>query len=262
MRILFHRAVCVCILSVVDSALRAASLVPENRAVRAAVAVARFRTWLDGRRNRAPAVGYRRRAADAGGGLCIEWRHRAGESARVRGVLLGTGHRRCVFDGALCAHGTRSRHRQALGLCAVTHTGNRVGRNTMEWLTYDVLRVIWWALLGVLLIGFAVMDGFDLGVGTLLPFVARTDIERRVMINSIGPTWEGNQVWFILGGGAMFAAFPLLYAAAFSGFYFAMLLILVALILRPVGFDFRNKLKNERWRAFWDYALFIGGFVP
>ncbi len=132
----------------------------------------------------------------------------------------------------------------------------------MEWLTYDVLRVIWWALLGVLLIGFAVMDGFDLGVGTLLPFVARTDIERRVMINSIGPTWEGNQVWFILGGGAIFAAFPLLYAAAFSGFYFAMLLILVALILRPVGFDFRNKLKNERWRAFWDYALFIGGFVP
>src|SRR5690606_28990818 len=154
------------------------------------------------------------------------------------------------------------RHRQALGLCAVTHTGNRVRRNTMEWLTYDVLRVIWWALLGVLLIGFAVMDGFDLGVGTLLPFVARTDIERRVMINSIGPTWEGNQVWFILGGGAIFAAFPLLYAAAFSGFYFAMLLILVALILRPVGFDFRNKLKNERWRAFWDYALFIGGFVP
>jgi cytochrome d ubiquinol oxidase subunit II len=132
----------------------------------------------------------------------------------------------------------------------------------MEWLTYDVLRVIWWALLGVLLIGFAVMDGFDLGVGTLLPFVARTDIERRVMINSIGPTWEGNQVWFILGGGAIFAAFPLLYAAAFSGFYFAMLLILVALILRPVGFDFRNKLKHERWRAFWDYALFIGGFVP
>lgn len=132
----------------------------------------------------------------------------------------------------------------------------------MEWLTYDVLRVIWWALLGVLLIGFAVMDGFDLGVGTLLPFVARTDIERRVMINSIGPTWEGNQVWFILGGGAIFAAFPLLYAAAFSGFYFAMLLILVALILRPVGFDFRNKLKHARWRAFWDYALFIGGFVP
>lgn len=132
----------------------------------------------------------------------------------------------------------------------------------MEWLTYDVLRVIWWALLGVLLIGFAVMDGFDLGVGALLPFVARSDIERRVMINSIGPTWEGNQVWFILGGGAIFAAFPVLYAAAFSGFYFAMLLILIALILRPVGFDFRNKLADPRWRSVWDAALFIGGFVP
>lgn len=132
----------------------------------------------------------------------------------------------------------------------------------MEWLSYDVLRIVWWALLGVLLIGFAVMGGFDLGVGTLLPFVARKDIERRVLINSIGPTWEGNQVWFILGGGAVFAAFPLLYAAAFSGFYFAMLLILVALILRPVGFDFRNKLVNPRWRAAWDAALFFGGFVP
>lgn len=132
----------------------------------------------------------------------------------------------------------------------------------MEWLSYDVLRIIWWALLGILLIGFAVMGGFDLGVGTLLPFVARKDIERRVLINSIGPTWEGNQVWFILGGGAVFAAFPLLYAAAFSGFYFAMLLILVALILRPVGFDFRNKLTDPRWRAVWDAALFVGGFVP
>lgn len=132
----------------------------------------------------------------------------------------------------------------------------------MEWLSYDVLRIVWWALLGVLLIGFAVMGGFDLGVGTLLPFVARKDIERRVLINSIGPTWEGNQVWFILGGGAVFAAFPLLYAAAFSGFYFAMLLILVALILRPVGFDFRNKLTNPRWRMVWDAALFLGGFVP
>ena len=132
----------------------------------------------------------------------------------------------------------------------------------MEWLTYDVLRVIWWALLGVLLIGFAVMGGFDLGVGTLLPFVARKDIERRVTINSIGPTWEGNQVWLILGAGAIFAAFPLLYAAAFSGFYFAMLLMLAALILRPVGFDFRNKLTDPRWRAAWDVALFLGGLVP
>lgn len=132
----------------------------------------------------------------------------------------------------------------------------------MEWLTYDVLRLIWWGLLGVLLIGFAVLGGNDLGVGALLPFVARNDAERRVTINSIGPTWEGNQVWFILGGGAVFAAFPALYAAAFSGFYFAMLLILIALILRPVGFDFRNKLSNPRWRAIWDLALFIGGAVP
>lgn len=133
----------------------------------------------------------------------------------------------------------------------------------LAWLlSYDVLRVIWWALLGVLLIGFAVMDGFDLGVGALLPFVARTDMERRVLINSIGPTWEGNQVWFILGGGAVFAAFPALYAAAFSGFYFAMLIVLLALILRPVGFDFRNKLASRRWRSVWDAALFIGGAVP
>jgi len=132
----------------------------------------------------------------------------------------------------------------------------------MEWLTYDVLRLLWWALLGLLLIGFAVLGGNDLGVGALLPFVARSDTERRVTINSIGPTWEGNQVWFILGGGASFAAFPALYAAAFSGFYFAMLLILVALILRPVGFEFRNKLLNPRWRALWDGALFIGGAAP
>ncbi len=127
---------------------------------------------------------------------------------------------------------------------------------------YETLRLIWWLLLGVLLIGFAVMDGFDLGVGTLLPFVARTDLERRVTINTIGPVWDGNQVWLILGAGAIFAAFPPIYAAAFSGFYFAMFLALVALILRPVGFDFRNKIKDPRWRKAWDWALFTGGFVP
>ncbi|KJS34242.1 MAG: cytochrome d ubiquinol oxidase subunit 2 [Rhodospirillaceae bacterium BRH_c57] len=127
---------------------------------------------------------------------------------------------------------------------------------------YETLRLIWWLLLGVLLIGFAVMDGFDLGVGTLLPFVARTDLERRVTINTIGPVWDGNQVWLILGAGAIFAAFPPIYAAAFSGFYFAMFLALVALILRPVGFDFRNKIQDARWRKAWDWALFTGGFVP
>jgi cytochrome d ubiquinol oxidase subunit II len=127
---------------------------------------------------------------------------------------------------------------------------------------YDILRVIWWLFLGVLLIGFAIMDGFDLGVATLLPFVARTETERRVAINTIGPVWDGNQVWLITGGGAIFAAFPPVYAASFSGFYIAMFLVLATLILRPVGFEFRNKIKDARWRAFWDYALFAGGFVP
>jgi cytochrome d ubiquinol oxidase subunit II len=127
---------------------------------------------------------------------------------------------------------------------------------------YEVLRVIWWALLGILLIGFAVMDGFDLGTAALLPFVARNDIERRVAINTVGPVWEGNQVWFILGGGAIFAAWPALYAASFSGFYLAMFLVLATLILRPVGFKYRSKLEAPRWRTFWDYALFAGGIVP
>jgi cytochrome d oxidase, subunit II (cydB) len=127
---------------------------------------------------------------------------------------------------------------------------------------YEILRLIWWALLGILLIGLAVMDGFDFGTGILLPFVAKTDIERRVVINSVGPTWEGNQVWLILGGGAIFAAWPPLYAAAFSGFYLAMFLTLAALILRPVGFKFRSKFKGQGMRTFWDWALFVGGLVP
>lgn len=129
-------------------------------------------------------------------------------------------------------------------------------------LDYDTLRVVWWALLGVLLIGFAVFDGFDLGTAMLLPVLGRTDIERRILINAVGPVWEGNQVWFILGGGASFAAWPPVYAASFSGFYVAMFLTLVALILRPVAFKFRGKLDNPLWRSFWDYALFVGGFVP
>jgi cytochrome d ubiquinol oxidase subunit II len=129
-------------------------------------------------------------------------------------------------------------------------------------LDYETLRLLWWALLGVLLIGFAVTDGFDLGTAMLLPIVGRTDIERRIVINTVGPVWEGNQVWFVLGGGAIFAAWPLLYGAAFSGFYLAMLLLLAALILRPVGFKFRSKIEDRRWRNAWDTALFIGGFVP
>ncbi|OCJ07129.1 cytochrome d ubiquinol oxidase subunit II [Rhizobium sp. AC27/96] len=131
-----------------------------------------------------------------------------------------------------------------------------------ELIDYETLRIIWWLLLGVLLIGFAVTDGFDLGVGTLLPFVARTDTERRIAINSIGPTWEGNQVWLILGGGAIFAAWPPLYAVSFSGFYLAMFAILFALILRPVAFKYRSKRDSAAWKTGWDWALFIGGFVP
>lgn len=129
-------------------------------------------------------------------------------------------------------------------------------------LDYETLRIIWWLLLGTLLIGFAVMDGFDLGVLIWLPFLGKTDNERRIMINSVGPTWEGNQVWFILGGGAIFAAWPPLYALSFSGFYLAMLLVLLALILRPVGFKYRSKINSDAWRSTWDMALFVGGFVP
>jgi cytochrome bd ubiquinol oxidase subunit II len=129
-------------------------------------------------------------------------------------------------------------------------------------LDYEILRIIWWALLGTLLIGFAVMDGFDLGAAMLLPYAARTDTERRIVINTVGPVWEGNQVWLILGAGAIFAAWPTLYATAFSGFYLAMFLALAALILRPVAFKFRSKIDNTRWRAIWDTAIFIGGFVP
>lgn len=131
-----------------------------------------------------------------------------------------------------------------------------------ELIDYATLRLIWWALLGVLLIAFALTDGFDMGVGALLPFVAKTDTERRLVINTIGPVWEGNQVWFILGGGAIFAAWPPLYAVSFSGFYLAMFLILAALILRPVGFKYRSKRPSKRWRETWDWALFVGGAVP
>jgi cytochrome d ubiquinol oxidase subunit II len=129
-------------------------------------------------------------------------------------------------------------------------------------LDYTTLRIVWWVLLGVLLMGFAVTDGYDLGTAILLPFVARKDLERRVVLNSIGPVWEGNQVWLILGAGAIFAAFPAIYGVAFSGFYSAMLVVLWSLILRPVGFDFRNKLAHEGWRRAWDRALFISGLVP
>lgn len=127
---------------------------------------------------------------------------------------------------------------------------------------YPTLKIIWWLLVGVLLVGFAVMDGHDMGVGTLLPFVGRSDLERRVIINTVGPHWDGNQVWFITGGGAIFAAWPVVYATAFSGFYWAMLAVLWALFFRPVGFDYRSKIHDARWRSTWDWGLFVGGAVP
>ncbi|QWT45510.1 cytochrome d ubiquinol oxidase subunit II [Azospira inquinata] len=127
---------------------------------------------------------------------------------------------------------------------------------------YANLKLIWWLLVGVLLVGFAIMDGHDMGVGTLLPFVAKGDEERRVVINTVGPHWDGNQVWFITGGGAIFAAWPLVYATAFSGFYWAMLAVLWALFFRPVGFDYRSKIAHPTWRKTWDWGLFVGGAVP
>jgi cytochrome d ubiquinol oxidase subunit II len=127
---------------------------------------------------------------------------------------------------------------------------------------YLVLKVVWWILLGVLLMGLAVMVGTDMGVGTILRFVGRSDDERRVALNIIGPHWDGNQVWFILGGGAIFAAWPLVYATAFSGLYIVMLVLLWSMIVRPLGFEYRSKLPSPRWRNGWDWCLFVSGFVP
>nr|WP_113864628.1 cytochrome d ubiquinol oxidase subunit II [Brenneria salicis]NMN92198.1 cytochrome bd-I ubiquinol oxidase subunit 2 apoprotein [Brenneria salicis ATCC 15712 = DSM 30166]RBP67534.1 cytochrome bd-I ubiquinol oxidase subunit 2 apoprotein [Brenneria salicis ATCC 15712 = DSM 30166]RLM32478.1 cytochrome d ubiquinol oxidase subunit II [Brenneria salicis ATCC 15712 = DSM 30166] len=127
---------------------------------------------------------------------------------------------------------------------------------------YEVLRFIWWLLIGILLIGFAITDGFDMGVGMLVRLMGRGDTERRIMINSIAPHWDGNQVWLITAGGALFAAWPMVYAAAFSGFYIAMILVLASLFFRPVGFDYRSKIEDPRWRNMWDWGIFIGSFVP
>lgn len=129
-------------------------------------------------------------------------------------------------------------------------------------LDYVTLRLIWWILLGVLIISFAITDGFDLGIGIILHRVSRTEEERCMVLNSIAPIWEGNQIWLILAAGAIFAAWPEIYAVSFSGFYFAMLMVLFALILRPVGFKYRNKMANSKWRSFWDTGIFIAGFVP
>jgi cytochrome bd ubiquinol oxidase subunit II len=127
---------------------------------------------------------------------------------------------------------------------------------------YELLKVIWWVLIGVLLIGFSVTDGFDMGVGSLLKVIGGSDSERRVMINSIAPHWDGNQVWFITAGGALFAAWPIVYATSFSGFYFAMMLVLAALFFRPIGFDYRSKLESSKWRTSWDWGIVFGSAVP
>lgn len=127
---------------------------------------------------------------------------------------------------------------------------------------YETLKIVWWLLVGVLMVGFAVMDGHDMGMGTLLPFVGKTDSERRVLVNSVAPHWEGNQVWLVTAGGAIFAAWPLIYATAFSGFYFAMMALLWALFFRPVGFDYRSKVADPRWRSAWDWGIFAGSAVP
>lgn len=127
---------------------------------------------------------------------------------------------------------------------------------------YETIRLIWWVFIGVVGLGFALTEGFDFGVGTLLPFIGKTDVERRVIINTVGATWEGNQVWLVLLGGAIFAIWPAVYAALFSGLYVAMLLVLFALFFRPAGFDYRSKLENPTWRNAWDWALFLGGTLP
>ncbi|MFD2836753.1 cytochrome d ubiquinol oxidase subunit II [Azotobacter vinelandii] len=128
---------------------------------------------------------------------------------------------------------------------------------------YETLKLVWWGLIGVLLIGLALTDGFDMGAMALMPFIAKTDNERRVAINTVAPHWDGNQVWLITAGGALFAAWPLVYATAFSGMYWALLLVLFGLFFfRPVGFDYRSKLENKKWRDMWDWALFAGGALP
>jgi len=127
---------------------------------------------------------------------------------------------------------------------------------------YETLQLVWWLLIGTLFAGFALTDGFDIGVGALLPFVGKTDTERRILINAIAPHWDGNQVWFVLAAGAVFAAWPPVYGTVFSLMYLPMVLILFALFFRPVGFDYRSKLEDPRWRKFWDWGIFAGSAVP
>jgi cytochrome d ubiquinol oxidase subunit II len=127
---------------------------------------------------------------------------------------------------------------------------------------YETIRLIWWLFIGVVAIAFALTEGFDFGICTLLPLLGKSDVERRVIINTVGATWEGNQVWLILLGGAIFAIWPAVYATLFSGLYAAMLLVLFSLFFRPVGFDYRGKIDNPVWRNAWDWGLFVGGTLP
>lgn len=124
------------------------------------------------------------------------------------------------------------------------------------------LNTVWFILVAILFTGFFFLEGFDYGVGILLPFLGKNDTERRGIINTIGPVWDGNEVWMITAGGALFASFPHVYASLFSGFYLALILILVALILRGVGFEFRGKHEAKGWRSYWDWAIFTGSLLP
>jgi len=127
---------------------------------------------------------------------------------------------------------------------------------------YETLRLIWWLLIGILLVGFAITDGFDMGSGIISLIIGKTDDDRRIIVNSMAPHWEGNQVWLVTAGGALFAAWPQVYSVAFSGFYTAILITLMALFFRPVGFDYRSKIATPKWRSNWDKLLFVGSVVP
>lgn len=129
-------------------------------------------------------------------------------------------------------------------------------------MSHELLQNIWYLLIGVLLTGYAILDGFDLGVGVLAPFIAKDDRERRLLLNAIGPFWDGNEVWLLTGGGALFAAFPHVYATVFSGFYLALMLVLFALIIRAVSLEFRSQVESAGWRRFWDWGFFVGSLLP
>lgn len=127
---------------------------------------------------------------------------------------------------------------------------------------FSILQLLGWLAVGLVMTIFALTGGFDFGAGILLPFIGKTDDERRMVVNTVGPTWDGNQVWLITAGGAIFAIWPRVYAASFSGFYFAFLLVLWALFFRPVAFEYRSKLQSFKWRQFWDWCLFTGSLLP